>query len=1031
MNWNFSAWAIRNPLPPILLFLVLIVLGVMSFYKLPVTRFPNVDVPLISVTVVDPGVAPSELESQVSKRVEDAVSNITGVKNVISNLTEGNSQTLVEFQLEVDTQKALNDVKDAMARIRDDLPASVNEPIISSVDVEGASIMTYAISAPAMTVEELSWFVDDKVKRQIQGLKGVGKVERYGGVDREIRISLDPDRLSALGVTAADVNRAVAAMSADRTGGRGDLGSTQQAIRTLGASRTVDELNATEIPLSGGRSVQLGDLGEIADAFEEPVSFARVNNQTVVALAIFRAKGASDAAIEELVKARIAQMEQTWPDVRFSLVDNAVSYTNGNFEAAISTLIEGAILSVIVVFLFLRNIRATIIAAVALPLSAIPTFWAIDMLGFSLNLISLLGVTLVTGILVDDAIVEIENIVRHMRMGKSPYRASLEAADEIGLAVIAISFTIISVFAPVSFMPGIAGQYFMQFGLTVAFAVFFSLLVARLLTPMMTAYLLRDGKSLHHEEGETGWIRAYTRFLAVSLRYRWLTLGAGVVLFAVSLWAMTILPSGFIPKQDEARFTVSIEMPPGTHLEDTRRATDLAASLARETPEVQQTYVIGGASPTGSLETRRATMIVELSHKSERERAQKEIETEVLDRLALVPDMRAYFANDRGEREFAIGVIGNDGEEVSAAARSVQSAMAQTGAFRAISSNAALDRPEIIVKPRVEKLAELGLSTSALAEALRVATIGDLDVNLAKFTDGDRQIPIRVQLDEDARTDLSILRTLSVPTSSGVVVPLGSVAEISFGQGPTSIERFNRQRRVVIGADMAEGRELGEGLLIVQGLEAVKTMPNGVRIQETGDAEVMGEVFSGFRDAMIMGLMLVFVVLILLFGSVFHAFTILMSLPLSIAGVAIALLLTNNAVSMAVVIGILMLMGIVTKNAIMLVDFAIEEVKHGVPRDEAIIDAGRKRVRPIIMTTIAMSAGMVPAALAFGDGGEFRAPMAIAVIGGLLVSTVLSLVFVPSFYTIMDDVSLFIARAFHWAVRPNRSDEHEIRDAAE
>ncbi|MCO4318308.1 efflux RND transporter permease subunit [Phyllobacterium sp. 21LDTY02-6] len=1026
MNWNISAWSIRNPVPAILLFVVLTVLGLMAFSKLPITRFPNIDVPLVSVSITDPGVAPSELETQIAKRVEDAVANITGVKNVTSNLTEGNSTTLVEFRLEVDTQKALNDVKDAVERIRDDLPATIKEPLVNSVDVEGASIMTYGISAPAMTSEELSWFVDDKIIRDIQGIKGVGKVERYGGVTREIRVALDPDRLTALAVTAADVNRALKSMNADLTGGRGDLGTTQQTIRTLGASRSLDDLRAIEIPITAGRSVRLDALGTVSDSYEEPKSFARVNNETVVSLAVFRAKGASDAEVYDLVQARIDQLRQKYPDAQFTLIDNSVNYTYGNYESAMSSLVEGAVLSIIVVLLFLRNFRATLIAAVALPLSAIPTFWAIDMLGFSLNLVSLLGITLVTGILVDDAIVEIENIVRHMRSGKSAYRASLEAADEIGLAVIAISATIIAVFAPVSFMSGIAGQYFKQFGLTVAIAVFFSLLVARLITPMMTAYLLRDKKSLHHGEAETGWISAYARFLAITLRFRWLTLGTGIALFAVAIWAMGFLPSGFVPAQDEARVVVSLELPPGARIEETRETTDRAAEKVREIPEVLQTYVTGGASPTGSLDTRRATMIVKLSHKSERDRSQKQVEGAILQQLSSIADLRANFVNDRGEREFAVGVIGSDGEKVSEQARLLQSAMTATGDFQAVSSTAALDRPEIIVRPRTDKLAELGLSTQALSDTLRVATLGDLDANLAKYTVGDRQIPIRVQLKEDARRDLSVLQTLTVTTESGVVVPLESIAEIGFDQGPSTIERFNRQRRVVVGANMANGKEIGEGLSIVQNLPVSKAMPEGVRIQETGDAEVMGEVFAGFRDAMIMGLMLVFVVLILLFGSVFHAFTILMSLPLSIAGVAVALLVTNNSVSMAVVIGILMLMGIVTKNAIMLVDFAVEEVRQGVPRNEAIMDAGRKRIRPIIMTTIAMSAGMLPAAMAFGDGGEFRAPMAIAVIGGLLVSTVLSLVFVPSFYTIMDDASRWMGRAFHWAVRPNTPDEPEM-----
>lgn len=1024
MNWNFSAWSIRNPIPPVLLFFVLMVLGAMSFSRLAITKFPNIDIPIVAVTVTDPGVAPSELETQITKRVEDAVSSISGAKKVISTITEGTSTTIIEFRLEVDTQTAVTDVKDAIERIVGDLPASSNEPIVNRIDVEGAAILTYAVTSPGMTIEELSWFVDDTVIRKVQGLRGVAQVDRYGGVTREIKVELDPERLNALGVTAGDVNRALKAANVDLTGGRSDIGSREQAIRTLGGARTVADLAALQIPLGSGRTVTLTDIATVTDAWEEPRSFARLNNQTVVSFAVFRGKGESDVEVNHRVSEAVNELGRSFPEVAINKVDDSVTYTEGNYDSAMNTLVEGAVLAIIVVFLFLRDMRATLISAVALPLSVIPTFWVLDMLGFSLNLVSLLGITLVTGILVDDAIVEIENIARHIKMGKTPYRASLEAADEIGLAVIAISVTIIAVFTPVSFMSGIAGQYFKQFGMTVAVAVFFSLLVARLITPMMAAYLMRSGG---HEEPRDGFfMRAYTALLQATLRFRWITLLAGIGLFAYSLYAVQFLPSGFIPRQDASRIVYSIELPPGTKLEETRDVTDRASALMREVAGVENIYVIGGSNPLGTRELRRATIVADLVHKSERETPQHVIESQLLEKLDTVPDIRAYFVNDRGQRALEIGVMGSDGTILDQEARRIQSAMAETGLYRAITSNAALDRPEIIVEPRMDRLAELGLSTAALSETLRIATIGDVEANLAKYTVGDRQIPIRVQLRESAREDLSVIGALPVPTPQGIAVPLSSVAKISFGQGPSSIQRFNRQRRVVIGADMVAGAEIGEGLAVVKDLQVVKNLPGDLRIQETGDAEIMGDVFTGFRDAMITGLMLVMVVLILLFGSVFHTFTILMSLPLSIGGVVLALWMTNSAVSMPVVIGILMLMGIVTKNAIMLVDFAVERVHQGATRAEAILDAGRKRSRPIIMTTIAMSAGMLPAALAFGDGGEFRAPMAIGVIGGLLVSTVLSLVFVPSFYTLMDDAGIGTRRFFAWLLNPNEQDDPEL-----
>lgn len=1027
MNWNISAWSIRNPVAPVLLFVVLVVLGLMSFSSLPVMRFPNIDIPLVSVSITDAGVAPSELETQITKKVEDSVSNITGVKHVMSTITEGKSTTVVEFRLEVPTQRAVNDVKDAIDRIKSDLPESANTPIVTRIDVEGAAIQTFAVYSPGMTPEQLSWFVDDTVVRDLQTLKGVARVDRYGGVTREVQVQLDPDRLNALGVTADDVNRQLRKTAVDMTGGRGDIAGQEQAIRTLGNVDTIDKLAAMKISLPGGRQVRLSDLGTVRDHWEDPNSFARVDGKPVVAFGVFRAKGASDTEVAQRVHARLDELAKQYPDVKIRMVDDSVAYTYGNYESAMHTLLEGAALAVIVVLLFLRNMRATIVSAIALPLAALPTFWALDVMGFSLNLVSLLGLTLVVGILVDDAIVEIENIVRHMNMGKSPYRAALEAADEIGLAVIAISTTIIAVFVPVSFMGGVAGQYFKQFGLTVAAAVFFSLLVARLITPLLAAYWMRAPKV--HGTGDGPIMRAYTASLRGTLRFRWLTVAAGLALFGVAMWGTQFLPSGFMPQENLSRLMISAELPPGTPLEGTMKATDRATELIRQIPEVKSVYVVGGASPTGTLERRRATIVINLVHKSERARTQKDLEPLILAQIAKVPDIRANFVNDRGSPEIELGIMGDNGAAVNKAARAIQAQMRQTGDFLGVTTNAALDRPEIVIRPRDDKLAELGLTTADLSQAVRVATIGDVDANLAKFTVGDRQIPIRVELKKSARENLGVLENLSIRTPSGAAVPLVSVADIHFGQGPSAISRYNRQRRVVIGASMAKGLEIGEGLKIAKGLEAARNMPAGVTIQETGDAEVMGEVFASFRDAMVTGLLLVLVVLILLFGSVFHAFTILASLPLSIGGVVLGLYLTNNSISMPVVIGILMLMGIVTKNAIMLVDFAVEEQKQGVSKTEAMIDAGRKRARPIVMTTIAMAAGMVPAALAIGDGGEFRAPMAIAVIGGLLVSTLLSLVFVPSFYSIMDSVTIAMSRFLHWIFAFNEPDDPEL-DAA-
>ena len=1010
MRLNVSAWAIRKPLPSVVLFLVLMILGLVSFRSLPITRFPNIDIPIVSVTITQSGAAPAELQTQVTKWVEDSVAGVKGVKHILSTITEGTSTTTIEFRLEVNQDRATNDVKDAIAKIRQNLPRTIDEPIVSRVEIAGLPIMVYGASAPAMTPEDLSWFVDDVVARGLQSVKGVGGVERLGGVAREIRVTLKPDRLLALGITAADVNRQLRLTSADMAGGRAEVGGQEQSIRALAASASLETLAKTSIVVPGNRKVRLDELATLSDTAEEPRTFARFNGEPVVAFAISRANGASDADVSVGVAKKIAALHAANSNVRFDLIDTSVDNTIGNYHSAMMGLIEGAILAVVVVLLFLRDWRATLIAAVALPLSVLPTFWVMSALGFSLNAVSLLAITLVTGILVDDAIVEIENIVRHMRMGKSPYRAALEAADEIGLAVIAITATIIAIFSPVSFMGGIAGQYFKQFGLTIAAAVFMSLLVARLITPLLAAYFLRDHGPDHERDGLV--MRGYTRLVAWSVRHKFITLVLGIACFATSIASTGLLPAGFLPAEDQARTLFVVELPPGARLADTVRVTDRIEEKIRALPEVKSVFVDGGRQLPAKKEVRLASLTINLVPKNTRHRTQKQLDAEVAAILREEPDLRFWALREGGQRDLALIIAGPDKAVVAEVAAKLQREAQQIPHLVNVMSTAPLDRTEVRIRPKPAVAADLGVSTDTIAETVRVGTIGDIGMNLAKFNATDRQIPIRVQLPESVRGRLSDLETLKVPVKGGTAVPLATVADISLGQGPTGIDRYDRAVRVALEGDMQGSDALAELIGQVMNLPTAKNLPPGVTISQTGDAEVMGEVFEGFALAMGAGLMMVFGVLILLFGNFLQPLTILFSLPLSIGGAILALLICHMPISMPVVIGILMLMGVVTKNAIMLVDFAVEQIRAGVDRNVAIVDAGRKRARPIVMTTIAMAAGMVPSAMAYGIGGEFRAPMAVAVIGGLIVSTVLSLVFVPAIFVLMDDLSRLLTRLF-------------------
>ena len=937
MAINISSWSIRHPLPPIVVAAALVVLGIISFNRIPITRMPNIDAPVISVTVTQFGAAPAELESKVTKNIEDAVSGVPGVRHINSLISDGISNTTIIFNLETDTDRAINDVKDAVARTRPDLPQGLDEPIIQRVDIAGLPILTYAAIAPGKTPEQLSWFVQDVVVRGLQGVRGVGQVDRIGSVEREIRVGLDPMRVQAVGLTPLDVSRQLSGSNVDLAGGRAEIGGSDQVIRTLAGAKTLTDLAGTQIGLPTGGEVRLDDLGLVTDTVAEPRTFARFNGTPVVGFNILRAKRASDVAVAKAVAERVKIIQEAHPDVELKLIDTSVPQTIGNYDSALETLYEGAILVVIVVFLFLRDLRATIVAAIALPLSIIPAFWVLNLLGFSLNLVSLLAIILCTGIIIDDAIVEIENIVRHIRMGKSPYQASLDAADEIGLAVIAISLTIVAVFVPASFMPSVPGQFFKQFGITVSVLVLFSLLCARMITPMVSAYLLRPHHSAVAADGRI--MTAYTRTVTWAVRHRFITVLIGLLAFAASLAGARQLASGFLPVADISRALLAIELPPGSQLADTEAVTDTIAKRLRNRPEVKSVFVDGGRIPGGAVDVRNAGMMINLVDKSERSLTQQQLQQAISKDVAGIPDVRYWFLDENGQRNVTFIVTGNDDSTVTNVAAELATQMRQIPTVTNVSSGATLNRPELRIYPRRDLAVRLGVSTESLSQTIRVATIGDVEPALAKFDAGDRVIPIRVLLEEKARADPQILEQIRVPTQVGGAVPLNALADIKFDAGPVALTRYDRQREAVVEADLVPGGVLSDAIKAVKDLPVMKHLPPGVTVTDGGDAELQAELFAGFGEAMRNGLMMVYIVLAVLFSSLLQPLTVMFSLPLSIAGAIAALLITSLPITTPVVIGILMLMGIVTKNAIMLVDFAVEAMHKGADSRAAIIEA--------------------------------------------------------------------------------------------
>jgi multidrug efflux pump subunit AcrB len=1006
---NISSWSIRNPIPPILLFVILTAAGVLSFMNMKITQMPDISAPIVQVWIGQPGGAPTELETQITQKVEGAVAGIGNVKSISSYVQEGGSFTNVEFHLGTPVDRAVNDVRDAVTKVRAELPDGINEPQVSRMEIEGGPISYMAVKSTSMSLEELSWFVDNTVTKRLVSIPGVAQVGRGGGVSREIRVDLDPVKLQAFGITAAQVNAELRGLNLDATGGRTEISGEEQAVRVLGGAKTALQLRDTRISIPGGREVRLSDIADVRDGTSEQRQIARLDGRQVTNFALSKAKGASDVSVHKAMEAELEKLKQEFPGVEFTELFTTVKYTKMEYRSAMIAMVEGAILAVVVVFLFLRDWRATIISALAIPLSAIPTFWFMDMLGFTLNTISLLALSLVAGILVDDAIVEIENIVRHMRMGKSPYQAAMDAADEIGLAVVATTFAIIAVFLPVSFMPGISGQYFKQFGLTVAIAVFMSLLVARLITPLIAAYFLKPHGEQPHGEGRL--MKRYLAFLEWTIHHRWKTVAVGAASFVLTIFLFVQLPTAFQPDMDDGTAALKIELPPGAQLADTARAVAQATAILKAQPETAQIFEYVGDD--GDI--RRGSIYLDLVEADKRTVSTKEFERRVVPLMAAIPDARVFFENQQnGGRDISIMLAGDDPVLLEQTARKVEKEMQGLKILRDARINGDMERPEILIRPKTDIAAQLGVSVLDLSQTIRIATLGDIDQNLAKFSLSDRQVPIRVSLTPESRTNMAMLENLPVPTSTGGSVPLKVVADISFGTGPTKIRRYNQTRRITLEADL-NGAEFGTGLAEIAKLPTMSNLPPGIKQVKFGQDEAMAELVQNFVLAVLAGVMLVFAVLVLLYKRVLPPFVNMGSLLLAPLGAVIALILTGNIITMPVYIGLLMLFGIVAKNSILLVDFAIEEMRHGVDRETAIIDAGHKRAQPIVMTTVAMVAGMLPIAIGLHGDSSFRAPMAIAVIGGLTLSTVLTLLIVPAGFTLADDMERWLGpRLSRW-----------------
>ncbi|MCX5466987.1 efflux RND transporter permease subunit [Acinetobacter nematophilus] len=1031
---NFSAWSIKNPIPGILLFIMLGLAGLMCFHWMKIQQFPDIELPMVTVTAALPGAAPPQLETEVARKIENSIATLQGLKNQYTNIQDGVVVITAEFQLEKPLQEAVDDVRNAVSQVRSDLPADLRDPIVSKINLSGSPILTYTIQSPRMDEETLSWFVDYDIARAMLKVNGVGAVSRVGGVTRQVEVELDPEKLLALNATATDITRQLRLIQQEASGGQTKIGGSEQSIRTIATVKTAAEIGDMDIALSDGRHIRLDQVASVRDGIAERRSAALLNGHPVIGFEITRSKGASEVDVEKGVKTALDQLKAAHPDIKVTEAFNFVNPVVDNYKGSMSLLYEGAILAILVVWLFLRDWRATIIAATALPLSILPALIGMYYLGFSLNTVTLLAMSLVVGILVDDAIVEIENIIRHLRMGKTPYEAAMEAADEIGLAVIATTFTLIAVFLPTAFMSGIAGKFFVQFGWTASLAIFASLLVARLLTPMMSAYILKPwiGKieepqvqvkkieplndqgdlELAHDRAKDGRVmRAYMRMVTWCLNHRWITLGSAILFFVGSLMLIPLLPTGFVPPPDTGQTQVRVELPPGSQFPDSLRAAEYARNLITDHPEIKSVYTTigGGSSGTdpfaggASSEPRKATLTIQVTDRSNRSVSLQKIENDIRQRLAPLPGARIQVGIAGNNSQYQIALSGDDPDILISTARQVEREIRTIPNIGSITSSAALIRPELVIRPDFAKAADLGVTTQNIAETVRIATAGDFDQNLAKLNLSQRQIPIVIKLPLSARQDQDLIKRLMITGSKGPVM-LGTIAQVNIESGPSQIDRFNRLRNINFNIELND-QPLGDVANAVEQLPTIKNLPPSVKRTNLGDADVMQQLFESFGLAMLTGVLCIYVVLVLLFKDFLQPITILVALPLSLGGAFVLLLLAKSSFSMPSLIGLIMLMGIASKNSILLVDYAIiARSERQYSRINALLDACHKRARPIIMTTLAMGAGMLPIALGIGTDPSFRAPMAISVIGGLITSTFLSLLVIPVVYTFIDDI---------------------------
>jgi hydrophobe/amphiphile efflux-1 (HAE1) family protein len=1017
--------SIRRPVFATMVIMSFMVLGVVSMTRLGIDLFPEVNFPFVNIHVVYPGASPEEVETLVTRPIEDAVAGINGVKRVISTSTESRAMVGLELRLEIDPQAAAAEVREKVAAIRSRLPEQIEDPTIVRFDVAALPIMTYAVGSSQRS-DVTRRQVEDDVKPLLEQIDGVAAVEVNGGEVREIQVELDPGRLEALGLPVSMVAEKLAADNLDLPGGQMKQPGQTIALRTKGEFVTVDEIEDVILRSDGGSTVRIRDVGRVVDGFTDRTSTTRLDGADAVSFSIKKQSGANTAAIAERVHATLDRVRATFPQLQIKPVHDDSEFIRENVAQVREAILFGALMAVLVIFVFMRDWRSTLITALALPTSVISTFFFMYLAGFTINMMTLMALSLVIGILIDDAVVVRENIFRHMEHGEDAVTAARKGTAEIGLAVTATTATILAVFLPVGFMTGIVGQFFKSFALTIAFAVAMSLLVAFTLDPMLSSRFVRYIPPEERVRTRLGRLfermgraydaldRGYHRVLSPALNHPWKTLAVAATVFVASLSATTVMGTEFVPAEDRGEFQVVVELPPGTSFEESVATIERVERSVRAIPEVTQVFSTVGVNG----QVRAANVRVKTTKKATRERGIGEIKDEVRTMLAEMP-----FVEGRvGDPEFMQGapyeppinvfVRGDNLEELQRVANEIQARVQEIPGAVDVSTNLISGQPEVVARINRSLAADLGFSVGSIATQLRGMVEGLVPTRLR---DGDREHDIRVRLAPEYRNDpAAVLRTpLYSPT--GAAVRTGDVVAFSPAVGPSNIDREQRRKQAKIGIDLAPGYALGDVTAQVQQAVEGIDMPQTFEWGFAGDVEMMRESAAAMGLAMILAVAFIYIVLASQFEAFLQPLIIMLSLPLALVGALLLLLVTGKNLGMPAMIGVVMLMGLVTKNAILLVDYTNQLRREGLPLKDALLTAGPVRLRPIVMTTVAMILGMVPSAIGTGDGSEFRAPIAIATIGGLITSTLLTLVVVPVAYLLLEGA---VARFKAWRQAP-------------